>query len=140
MNVELAKERCKRYRRRILDISQQVTACHIGSAFSCVEIVDTLYYEIMKPEDTFIMSKGHGWLAQMVVLEDKGILTKADLDAYCTSGGRLGVHPDCGTPGIACATGSLGDGLGMAVGMALAERGKGTTIYVVLSDGELQEG
>lgn len=133
-----AKDRCRRYRRRILDISQQTTALHIGSAFSCLELVDCCYHELMKPGDTFLMSKGHGWLAQAVVLEDLGILDRSYLDTYGTAGASIGVHPDLGIPGIAAATGSLGHGLPMAVGMALADREH--YVYVVLSDGELQEG
>jgi len=135
-----AAERCRRYRLRILEISQRVPALHIGGAFSCVEIVDCIYNSLMKPDDIFVMSKGHAAILQYVVLEDRGVLSRDDLDAYCTRDGRLGVHPDRGTPGIVAATGSLGHGLGMAVGMALAERNSGLTVYVVLSDGELMEG
>ena len=64
------------------------------------------------------------------------------MQAYCQSGGILGAHPDYGNPGIAASTGSLGHGLGMAVGMAYANRllGKDEHVYVVISDGELQEG
>jgi transketolase len=102
--------------------------------------VDCIYNGLMKPDDIFLMSKGHGCMIQYVILEDKRILTRADLDAYCTKDGRLGVHPDIGTPGIVAATGSLGHGLGMAVGMAIAERNTDKTIYVVLSDGEIMEG
>jgi transketolase len=143
-----ARERCRRYRRRILDISQQVSALHIGSAYSCTEIVDCIYSALMRKtadgalRDTFLMSKGHGCMIQYVILEELGILSRADLDAYCTPGGRLGVHPDYGNPGIVAATGSLGHGLAMACGMALAEKGRktGNVIYAVLSDGEVQEG
>ncbi len=143
-----ARERCRRYRRRILDISQQVSALHIGSAYSCTEIVDCIYSALMRKttdgslRDTFLMSKGHGCMIQYVILEELGILSRADLDAYCTPGGRLGVHPDYGNPGIVAATGSLGHGLAMACGMALAEKGRktGNVIYTVLSDGEVQEG
>ncbi len=144
-----ARARCKRYRRRILDMSQHVSALHIGGAFSCTEIVDNIYNELMRPRsprgnspDTFLMSKGHGCLIQYVILEELGVLTRADLDAYCTPHGRLGTHPDYGNPGIEASTGSLGHGLSMVVGMALAERGRGTDgiIYTVLSDGEVQEG
>jgi transketolase len=143
-----ARERCRRYRRRILDISQQVSALHIGSAYSCTEIVDCIYAALMRKtadgalRDTFLMSKGHGCMIQYVILEEFGILSRADLDAYCTPGGRLGVHPDYGNPGIVAATGSLGHGLSMACGMALAEKGRktGNVIYAVLSDGEVQEG
>jgi transketolase len=138
-----ARERCRRYRRRILDISQQVSALHIGSAYSCTEIVDAVYNALMeRKRDTFLMSKGHGCMIQYVILEELGVLSRADLDAYCTPRGRLGVHPDYGNPGIEGSTGSLGHGLSMVVGMALAERGRGTggTIFTVLSDGEVQEG
>ena len=142
-----ARERCRKYRRRILDISQQVSALHIGSAYSCTEIVDAIYHDLMRraatgPVDTFLMSKGHGCMIQYVILEDLGVLSRADLDAYCTPQGRLGVHPDYGNPGIVAATGSLGHGLSMACGMAIAERNRktGGMIYTVLSDGEVQEG
>jgi transketolase len=148
-DIATARARCKKYRQRILDMSQNVSALHIGGAFSCTEIVDCIYNELMRPgvrggksPDTFLMSKGHGCMIQYVILEDLGILSKADLDAYCTPKGRLGTHPDYGNPGIEASTGSLGHGLSMVVGMALAERGRGTngTIYTVLSDGEVQEG
>jgi transketolase len=147
LDAKAAKERCRRYRRRILDMSQNVSALHIGGAFSCTEITDVIYNACMRREgksspDTFLMSKGHGCMIQYVILEDLGILSRADLDAYCTVEGRLGVHPDYGNPGIEASTGSLGHGLGMCVGMALAERGRRTngTVYTVLSDGEMQEG
>jgi transketolase len=148
-DMKAARSRSKRYRRRILDMSQNVSALHIGGAFSCTEIVDCVYNEFMRPgraggksPDTFLMSKGHGCMIQYVILEDLGILSKADLDAYCTPHGRLGTHPDYGNPGIEASTGSLGHGLSMVAGMALAERGRGTdgVIYTVLSDGEVQEG
>ena len=143
-----ARKRCLAYRRRILDISQQVSALHIGSAYSCTEIVDCIYNGLMRSEgnsssrDTFLMSKGHGCMIQYVILEEKGVLSRADLDAYCTPNGRLGVHPDYGNPGIVAATGSLGHGLSMVCGMALAEKGRKRDgiIYTVLSDGEVQEG
>ena len=138
-----APERCRAYRRRILEISQQVQALHIASAYSCTEIVDALYNILMAESgDTFLMSKGHGCMIQYVILEERGILGRADLDAYCRAGGRLGCHPDYGNPGIEASTGSLGHGLSMALGMAYAERVKktGGTVHAVLSDGELQEG
>jgi len=144
----IAAERCRQFRRRILDISQRVSALHIGAAFSCMEIVDAIYHDLMRRDrggaspDTFLMSKGHGCLAQYVNLESIGVLSTADLDAYCTPAGRLGVHPDYGNPGIEASTGSLGHGLAMAAGMAIANRSRGDSgvIYCVLSDGEMQEG
>lgn len=151
-DVQAARQRCMRYRRRILDISQTVTALHIAPAFSCLEVVDCIYHGLMRKaangswHDTFLMSKGHGCMAQYAVLEDLDILPRAELDRYCTREGLLGAHPDYGTPGIEASTGSLGHGLAMAVGMALAERnraGRGGDpgrVYAVLSDGEVQEG
>src|ERR1700724_1187243 len=88
-DILAAKERCLRYRRRILDISQQVAALHIGSAYSCTEIADSFYNALMRQNadgsspDTFLMSKGHGCMIQYTILEDKGILTRNDLDGYC---------------------------------------------------------
>lgn len=141
--TETPQDRCRCYRRRILEISQQVSAAHVAPAFSCVEIVDAFYYEVMRPDDIFIMSKGHGYLSQLVVLEDLGRVGRAEMDLYCKPGGRLGGHPDYAPDlGIHASTGSLGHGLGIAVGQAYAEklRGFGARVYCLLSDGELQEG
>jgi transketolase len=106
---------------------------HVAPAFSCLEIVDMIYNSrFMKDGDTFIMSKGHGAMAQYVILEDMG---KLSLDDY---GKSIGCHPDLGVPGIACSTGSLGHGLGMALGMAYADPEH--KVYCLISDGELMEG
>ena len=96
-----------------------------------------IYYELKMVRDVFVMSKGHGALAQYVILEEFGLI---DLKEY--GKGNIGAHPDLGVPGIMASTGSLGHGLGMAVGMAYAERLKGSSvnIYALMSDGELQEG
>ena len=150
-DVAAARQRCLRYRRRILDISQQVTALHVAPAFSCLEMVDAIYHGLMRRDpahgnpgycDSFVMSKGHGCLAQYVILEEHGVLSHDDLARYCTPGGRLGAHPDYGTPGIEASTGSLGHGMGICTGMAYAERIQRTDriVYLVLSDGEMQEG
>jgi transketolase len=143
-----SKRRCLQFRRRMLDISQTVTALHLAGAFSCIEIVDCAYYGLMRRDqngkfiDTFLLSKGHGSLAQYVVLEDLGILPREQLDNFCRPGYMLGTHPDFGIPGIEAATGSLGHGLPLTVGMALADKVRriDRIAYVVLSDGEMQEG
>jgi transketolase len=143
-----ARRRCAGYRRRILEISQKVTALHIAGAFSSVEMVDCCYEGLMRhgsggdSPDTFLLSKGHGCMILYAVLEARGVLKPEDLEGFCTANGILGMHPDYGNPGIAASTGSLGHGLSMAIGMAYAEKGRGSgaTVYVVLSDGELQEG
>lgn len=148
-DVTAARRRCRAYRTRILDISQRVTALHAAGAFSCLEIVDVIYHGLMRRRDggaasvdSFVMSKGHGCMAQYVILEALGVLSARDLELYCTPTGQLGCHPDHGVPGIEASTGSLGHGLGMATGMAYADRigGEDRHVYVVLSDGELQEG
>lgn len=151
LDVTAARRRCLQYRRRILDISQQVSALHVAPAFSCLEMVDVVYHGLMRRDpasaaaaflDGFVMSKGHGCLSQYVMLEELGILMHDDLAAYCTPTGRLGAHPDYGVPGIEASTGSLGHGMGISTGMAYAEKIKDTDrqMYVVLSDGEMQEG
>lgn len=146
-NVLAAKRRCNAYRRRVIDMTQTVPALHVGGAFSCLELVDTIYSGLMRDGDTFILSKGHGAVAQYVVTDGLGILPKGELEKYCTKEGQLGMHPDYGVQGIAASTGSLGHGLSLGLGMALAERtiamksgAAPKVIYVVLSDGELQEG
>src|SRR5436309_11263570 len=83
-----ARTRCWRMRKRILEISQKVAALHIAGAFSCLEIVDTIYHGLMrrdgngKSPDTFILSKGHGSMAQYAVLEELGVITPEMLNSY----------------------------------------------------------
>ena len=129
-------------------MSQKVSALHGGGAFSATEMIDLSYFGLMKKDnkgkfiDTFLMSKGHSCLIQYIILESLNILSSKDLEFYCKAGGRLGCHPDYGVPGIEASTGSLGHGMGLAVGMSHADKiqKNNKTIYVILSDGELQEG
>src|SRR4051794_41662808 len=99
-DVAASRRRCRKMRRRTLDLSQTVPALHIGGTFSCLELLDTVYSGLMRrgPDverpDTFILSKGHGAVAQYIMLEELGILSREDLDLYCRPGGRLGIHPD----------------------------------------------
>ena len=82
--IKESKNRCLNYRKRILDISQKVRAIHAAGAFSVIELVDCIYYGLMRKKtkkhkyfrDTFLMSKGHGCMAQYVVLENLGIMAK----------------------------------------------------------------
>tara|TARA_A100001015_G_scaffold143653_1_gene159397 strand:- start:678 stop:1487 length:810 start_codon:yes stop_codon:yes gene_type:complete len=146
-SISKSKIRCRNYRERILHVSQKVNAIHAAGAFSALEMVDVIYYGLMRKRkkkflDTFLMSKGHGCMSQYTVLESLGILKKIYLDNYCTNEGKLGCHPDYGIPGIEASTGSLGHGMGLAVGMAHADviNKKDRKIYLMVSDGELQEG
>ncbi len=147
--VAQSPSRCNTYRKKILEMSRSVSALHVAPAFSCIEMVDVIYNEWMvkKPvgaadRDIFIMSKGHGCLIQYVILNEQGILSDNDIKTYCKPEGRLGAHPDYGTPGIEASTGSLGHGLGIAVGRAMGRKllNRGGTVFCVISDGELQEG
>lgn len=141
-------KRCRQFRRKILEVSQQVTALHMGPAFSAMETMDVIYHYLADApntgpnSDAFVLSKGHGCMAQYVILHALGILKDKDLDNFCTAEGVLGVHPDLGVPGIAASTGSLGHGFGMSVGIAHANRllKNNAKTFVIISDGELQEG
>ncbi len=147
-DLKLSQQRCLKYRKAILALSQQVPALHMASAFSCTEMMDVIYHGLMRRDenfiyqDDFVLSKGHGCAIQYVILHDLGVLNDRDMALFCKSGGRLGAHPDYGAPGIAASTGSLGHGLGLSVGMAYANRlnDQDSKIYVIISDGELQEG
>jgi transketolase len=131
-------KRCKLIRQRILEISKNVSALHVGGSFSSVEIIESIYFNFLKKKDKFILSKGHAGILQYVVLEIKKKLKKIHLDNYSKDDGMLGVHPDYGVPGIMASTGSLGHGLGITCGMAL--KNKKNRYFVLLSDGELHEG
>ena len=141
-----AHERCRAHRRRILEVSQRLDALHVGPAFSCIEIVDAIYSAWMDApvdgKDTFILSKGHGAMAQYAVLESQGVLDPADVDRISQSGSSIGGHPDRGVPGIVVSSGSLGHGLPLALGIARAQRelNEDGRVFVVMSDGELMEG
>jgi len=118
-------------RRKTLDLAVEQCNGHIASAFSMVEILIALYDEVLTSDDKFILSKGHGCLSFYVVLREKGFNP------------TISGHPDIDVAnGIECTTGSLGHGLPVGVGMALAKKLKGEkgTIYVLMGDGECQEG
>ena len=148
-DIKESQQRCLNYRKKILDISQTVSALHAGGAFSSIEIVDLIYHcliygesEISNKSNTFVMSKGHGCMSQYVVLNKLGIIKDSVLDTYCKPEGILGCHPDYGVPGIEASTGSLGHGMALAVGMAHFEKisKSNNKIFLIISDGELQEG
>jgi transketolase len=141
-------ERCKSFRKKILDISQTVEALHIGGAFSCMEILDYIYFTHIIPSlktnniNKFILSKGHSAIAQFVILNFYKIISDKELSMYCKPGGILGCHPDYGAQGIEASTGSLGHGMGLATGICQGNKIKKnkSKLFLVISDGELQEG
>ncbi len=142
----------KKVRKEIIDLCYQTKSPHIGSCFSMVELLVFLYFKHLnvsatrsmnKNRDRFILSKGHACLALYIVLAYKGFIPKSDLKNYCANGGYLKHHPDRDVArGIEVTSGSLGHGLSLGVGMALAAKkdGQKHKVYVLLSDGELNEG
>lgn len=125
---------------------------HVGSSMSLVEILRVLYDDIVryrpkeprwKGRDRMILSKGHGCLALYAILADKGFIPVETLDTFCHRDSILGGHPEASKiPGVEASTGSLGHGLSYGLGMALAARieKRDTRIFVVMGDGEIDEG
>ncbi len=142
MKIKNYKKRIKFLRRRLLDISQMHGAIHLGGALSSVEIIDAIYSKLINKNnnDIFIMSKGHSAILQYIYLEYLGVLKKNFVNSYCKKNSLLGVHPDIEVPGIHASTGSLGHGLAILNGIALANRKKRNKYFLLMSDGELQEG
>ena len=142
----------KKIRELIAKAAFKSQASHIGSALSIVEILEALYFRVANfskdnyksPErDRIILSKGHGSLALYCTLVLKGIIPEDYLDKYLVDGGKLPCHIDMNcAEGLEASTGSLGHGLGLALGMALANRLKNikARIFVIIGDGEFQEG
>lgn len=131
-------------KRRILEISYKKKLSHIGSCLTAVDIIDEIY-ATKKLDEKFVLSSGHAGLALYVVLENEYIKIpgkKGDILAGKRAENIFdhhGVHPDrCTDCVIDCSSGSLGHGLGIAVGMALADRTK--NVYCLISDGECAEG
>ncbi len=137
-----SKFRCYNHRKRILEVSQNVKALHIGGSFSSVEILDTVFFELLKKNDKFILSKGHCGILLYVILEAQKKLTKKEVNNYCKKNSNLGVHPEIITNGVEASTGSLGHGIGIAAGISLSNihKRKKNNTYILMSDGELMEG
>lgn len=146
--TEISKE----IRKEILKMVYEAKAPHIGSSFSIVEILVALYFKYLKvsPDkpkdkgrDRFILSKGHGCPALYAVLARRGFLNSDILKGFGCNGGRLEEHPTRDViKGIEVTTGSLGHGLSLGVGMALAAKydKKVCRVFVLLSDGETESG
>ncbi|MHA1469765.1 MAG: transketolase [Candidatus Asgardarchaeia archaeon] len=139
----MLEDKCKWLRNEILDILYRSKKGHVGGALSCVEILVALYYGgILEEDDKFILSKGHVSMAFYPILHDLGYINDKDYEECYLNGNPLGGHPDINIKGVEFDTGSLGHGLGVACGMALArinDEEKGD-IYVLMGDGECNEG
>jgi transketolase len=124
---------------------------HLGGSCSLAEIAAALYFSKMrfdpkdvrnKDRDRFLLSKGHTVPVQYAALIEMGIIPREDLGGLKTLAGSLQGHPDMKTPGMEAVTGSLGQGLSIGVGMALALRYAKSPahVYVIMGDGEQAEG
>lgn len=130
-------------RRLVLEAALASGSCHIGSSLSIVDVLTVLYRQVLAPGDAFLLSKGHAASGFYAVLARAGILDADEVVAgYCRDGGAYAGHPERGVPGVEITGGSLGHGLSIALGRALAARhdGSGARVVCLLGDGELNEG
>lgn len=139
-------------RQQVLRMACQAGGGHIASSFSCVEILVALYhggvfrFDPRSPSapsrDRFVLSKAHAALALYPILADLGFFPLEELDTFCLNGSRLGGHAENSTPGVDVFSGSLGHGLSLGCGIALASKLAGALdqVYVLLGDGECHEG
>lgn len=146
----MARFDARRLRRTILRMAYAGSTVHIACAFSLVEILAVLYRSHLRlgdrprspDRDYLVLSKGHGVMAQYACLHELGWLTDEDLDRYFGDGTRLKGLSDAHVPGLEVSSGSLGHGLSVAVGLALAaqRQGTGQRCFAVVGDGECDEG
>ena len=152
-SLEELEQTAKWVRRAIVQMTGEAKSGHPGGSLSAVEILVTLYFGgVMRHDpanahwpdrDRFILSKGHGCPALYAVLGEAGYTPKDQLNTLRRLGSIYQGHPDKRfIPALEASTGSLGQGLSIGLGMALAARldGRPTRVYVVLGDGEIQEG
>lgn len=145
------KETARQFRKEILEVIFEAGSGHPGGSLSAVEILISLYYYKMRhrpnePDwsirDRFIMSKGHASPALYVTLANCGYFPKKELKTFRKLNSRLQGHVYSGVPGVEFSTGSLGQGLSVACGIALGAKIRKADFktYCLLGDGELQEG
>jgi transketolase len=149
--MNISKQKSKEIRDILYKMCCKVGCGHISSANSCVDILVALYYGVLNWElgnpdwpdrDRFILSKGHAGVALYPILADLQYFPKGELDKFCAIEGILGGHPGSNIPGVEVSSGSLGHGLSIGCGMALAAKmdRKLWMTFVLMGDGECQEG
>jgi transketolase len=146
------EKRAKALRRQVIAMIANAKASHLASAYSALDIITYLYDSVLnidpkKPtapsRDRFILSKGWAASALYAVLAERGFIDPEELATYCKDGSRLvGITTMSGVPGVEATTGSMGHGLPLGAGMALAAKKLGSShrVFVIISDGELDEG
>lgn len=141
----------RRLRRTILEMSFAGATVHIPCAFSIVEILAVLYRSYLRLDasdprapdrDYLVLSKGHGVMAQYACMHELGWISDAELRSYFQDGTRLKGLADAHVPGIEATCGSLGHGLSVGVGLAMAAKRRGSRqrVYAIVGDGEANEG
>jgi transketolase len=146
------KKRAAIIRGRVVEMCHASSSAHLGSSLSCIDVLTAAYWHVLRIDpknpadplrDRFILSKGHAAMAIYATLAMRGYFPEAELDTYNQDNGRLAEHPPANLlPGVEAATGSLGHGLPIGIGMAVAGRIKGQSyrVYALMSDGENNEG
>lgn len=152
MKVKELELKAIEIREKLIDYAYKIGKCHVGGALSTIDILTTLYYDTMKiypnkpkhkERDRFILSKGHGVLSLYIILGDLGYFPIEYINTYKQIDSILQGHPhSLKTPGIEMTAGSLGQGISYGMGKALALRLRDikSRVYVMVGDGELQEG
>lgn len=152
MNIQELTAKCVELRRDIIDMLAKAASGHPGGSLSALEMLAAVYYTQMRVDpknpddpnrDRFVLSKGHAAPAYYAVLGHMGFFDRSEFDNFRQLHSILQGHPDAKkVPGIDASTGSLGQGVSIATGMALGAKAKKTDIrvYTILGDGELQEG
>jgi len=150
--VQELEENARRLRVEILKMLNQARSGHTGGSLSAIDVLTVLFFHQMRHDpsnpawegrDRFVLSKGHAAPALYATLAEAGYFPREDLKTLRRLGSHLQGHPDMRkTPGVEVCTGSLGQGLSQALGLAMAARlsGGDSRTYALLGDGELQEG
>lgn len=150
-NIAALHDRARRLRVHSLQMVHHAGGGHVGGALSAADIVTVLYFHVLRlkedpswaDRDRFILSKGHAASVLYAALAERGYLPLSELDSFDEIDTRLQGHPDMRkTPGVDMSTGALGQGLSTGLGMALAAPllGRRYRVFVLLGDGECQEG
>lgn len=152
MNISELEKKCKAVRRHIINMTCEAGSGHPGGSLSMVEAMVALFFDRMRIDpmdpkkadrDRFVLSKGHAAPCYYAVLAERGFFDPSELVSLRKLGSFLQGHPDSKKcPGVDASTGSLGQGFGIATGMALGAKLSGNLIkvYTICGDGELQEG
>lgn len=152
LNIPELQKKAAKIRGRVIEISHRNKIAHLASSLSCVDILTVLYGGVLNinpantdkaDRDRFILSKGHAATALYSTLSEFGFIDDAILDTVGDAGSRLEEHPSLNCiPGVEASTGSLGHGLPVGVGMAMASGITKTAynVFVLMSDGECNEG